>query len=119
MRDLAIRLVLWLCNRFDIALIDERRSEQMPDAIARAERWEAFAKESGGLYDMIEKQRREAFQAYADTAPDDVATKEHLAMQDRALRQLQARVASIVATGKIEANRKRQNAANVSLFKAA
>jgi hypothetical protein len=103
MRNLAIRLVLWLSARFEIVLIDEQRKFIGGDAVERGKRWEMFATEQGGLFDMIDKQRREAFEAFADTRPDQIAEKEYLAMQDRALRQLRARVDSIIASGKIAA----------------
>ena len=103
MRNLAIRLVLWLCARFDIVLIDEQRKFIGGDAVERGKRWEMFATEEGGLFDMIAKQRKDAFEAYADTRPDQVAEKEYLALQDRSLRQLKARVDSVIASGKIAA----------------
>lgn len=114
MRRLAVRLILWLSKRFDIVLINEQRIAMGGDQVARSQRWEAFAKEEGGLFDMIRAQREMAFEAYADTPPDDVATKEHLAMQDRALRQIEARVKSVIATGQIKAQQQRQEAVNQS-----
>lgn len=102
MRNLAIRLVLWLCRVFDIVPLDEARKHMGADKVQRAERWQVFATEAGGLFDMIEAQRVAAFEAYADAPPSDHDTKEHLAMQDRAWRQLRARVDNIIATGKIE-----------------
>lgn len=110
LRSIAIRLVLWLCARFDIVLIDEQRKFISSDAVEKGKRWEMFATEAGGLYDMIEKQRREAFEAFADTRPDQIEEKQYLAMQDRALRQLYARVQNVVATGKIEAKQREQQA---------
>ena len=58
MRNLAIRLVLWLCRVFNIALVNEARAMNGMDAIARGQQWEAFAREEGGLFDMIDEQRR-------------------------------------------------------------
>jgi hypothetical protein len=107
MRNLAIRLVLWLCARFDIVLIDEARRFAPPDAIARGQRWEAFYAEEGGIADMITQARREAFEAYSDCRPADVSEREYLAMSDRCWRQLDRRVRSVIETGQITA---KQNA---------
>lgn len=118
MRALVTRLVLWLCARYDIVPLDEQRTNMGGDEVARSQRWEAFAREEGGLFDMIEKQRREAFMAYADTPPDQQATKDHLAMQDRALRQVRTRVESVIATGKIKAQNEQQRAATPGSLRA-
>lgn len=114
LRNLAIRLVLWLCARFDIHLVDETRKRNGRDAIARGEHWQAFAVEDGGLFDMIAEQRRQAFEAYADTRPGDVAEREYLAMQDRCWRQIDARVKGIIQSGQIEADNRRKVAASIS-----
>ena len=116
MRNLAIRLVLWLCRVFDIALVDEARTINGMDAIARGQQWEAFAREEGGLFDMIDEQRRAAFEAYADCRPGDHAEKEYLAMQDRCLRQLKARIGSVIQAGVIEADSKRKAGIAVGTF---
>jgi hypothetical protein len=103
MRNLAIRLVLWLCARFDIVPLDETRRFVTPDAVARGQRWEAFYSEEGGLADMVAQARREAFEAYAECRPDAVSEKEYLAASDRCWRQLDARVRNVIATGKLAA----------------
>lgn len=105
MRTMAVNLVLWLCRVFDIVLIDEARKLASPDAIARGERWQAFYSEEGGLADMIAQARREAFEAYAECRPDDVAEKEYLAASDRCWRQLDRRIRSVIETGKLEARK--------------
>lgn len=110
MRNLAIRLVLWLCARFDIVLIDEQRKHIGGDAVERGKRWEMFATEVGGLFDMVEAQRRDTFEAFAETRPDQMEEKQYLAMQDRALRQLKARVQNVIASGKIEAKQRAHKA---------
>lgn len=102
LRNLAIHLVLWLCRVFAIVPLDEARRFMGQDKLVRSQRWEAFAVEQGGLYDMIETQRLAAFEAYAETPPNDQATRDHLAMQDRAWRQIRARVDNVIAAGKIE-----------------
>jgi len=103
MRNLAIRIVLWLCARYDIVLLDETRRPHGSSDRDRAIRWESFALEEGGLFDMVEQQRRALFEAYTDVKPSDIETKDNLAMQDRCWQQLRARVDSIIATGQIKA----------------
>ena len=117
MRNLVIRLVLWLCRVFDIALVNEARTMNGMDAVARGQQWEALAREEGGLFDMIEGMRRAAFEAYADCRPGDHAEKEYLAMQDRCLRQLKARIGAVIQAGVIEADSKRKAGAVVGTFK--
>lgn len=102
------KLTLWLAARCGLTLIDETRIAMGDDAKARADRWDAFAREEGGLYDMIDTLRREAFEAYAECAPDARAERDYIALSDRNLRRLKQRVQSIIATGKIEATRDAQ-----------
>lgn len=115
MRNLAIRLVLWLCDRFDISLIDEARLYANPEAIARGQRWEAFYREEGGLADMIQQARREAFEAYAECRPSDVAEKEYLAALDRCWRQLDRRVHSVIESGQLAAKQEQFKGAVVGM----
>lgn len=103
MRNLAIRLVLWLCARYNINLLDETRQPHGSDAVNRAIRWEAFAREDGGLYDMIERRRRALFEAYTDVKPSEIETKDNLAMQDRCWQQVKVEIESVIATGQIKA----------------
>ena len=63
MRNLALKLVLWLCRVFDIAVLEEARLKMEADAKARSARWEVFYREEGGLADMLDAIRREAFEA--------------------------------------------------------
>lgn len=102
MRKLATRLILWLCNRFDVWPMDEQRIFMGDDAKARSHRWEAFAKEQGGLFDMIEALRRETFEQAAEIPPHEVEQLQYAAMSDRNLRRLKQRVQSIIAQGKIQ-----------------
>lgn len=104
-RLLAIRLVLWLCARFNIVLLDEARKFASPDAVARGQRWEAFYHEEGGIADMIQQARREAFEAYGECRPDNVAEKDYLAASDRCWRQIDRRIRSVIETGKLEAKK--------------
>lgn len=102
MRSLAIRLVLWLCNRFGFWPIDEARIAMGGDKVTRGQRWEQFAKEEGGLFDMIEKLRRETFEQAAELPPEDVAKLQYFALSDRNLRRLKQEVVSVIAAGEIE-----------------
>lgn len=97
------KLILWLCHRFDAWPIEEARIEMGADKIARSQRWQAFANEAGGLFDMIEQQRREAFEAYSALPPSAHDDRVYLAMTDRNLRALKQRVVSVIAAGEIEA----------------
>ncbi len=97
------RILLWLCKRFNVHTIDYTRKDNGNDAIIRGQRWEEFAREEGGLFDMIDEARREAFEAYADTHPNETKVKDHLARQDRCWRQLQGRVEHVITTGHIKA----------------
>lgn len=111
MRNLLARLILWLARRLDINLIDEARIRMGPDKVARSQRWEAFANEDGGLFDMIEHERRVAFEAYSACPPDARAERDYLAMTDRNWRTLKQRIAGVIVEGKIEqrnADAKRQ-----------
>lgn len=111
--------MLFLSARYDINLVDETRRDNGSDAVARGERWEAFALENGGLFDMIEGQRRDAFEAFADLRPDDIAEKTYLAAQDRCWRQVRARIEGVIATGKMKRDAEAADAAVVSLRKSA
>ena len=62
------------------------------------------------------EQRRAAFEAYADCRPGDHAEREYLAMQDRCLRQLKARIGSVIQAGVIEADSKRKAGIAVGTF---
>ena len=105
MRNVAIRIVMWLCRRFDIVPLDEARRFVSPDAIIRGQRWESFYHEEGGLADMILQARREAFEAYSECRPDNVAEKEYLAASDRCWRQIDRRIRTVIETGKLEAKK--------------
>lgn len=111
------KLILWLVDRFDISLIDETRIPNGMEVKARAERWKAFALEQGGLFDMIEAQRRAEFEAFADLRPNQLNEKAYLAQQDRCWRQVRARVESIIMTGKVAADKEAQEASVIQLRK--
>ena len=105
-RSLAIRLVLWLCRVFDIVPLDEARRFASPDAIVRGQRWEAFYYEDGGLAEMIEAMRREAFEAAAELDPRDTDKIYYWATADRNLRRLEQKVRGVIVSGQIEAKRR-------------
>lgn len=102
MRNLIARLILWLCHRFDVWPMDETRYSMGDDAKARSERWEMFAREDGGLFDMIETLRRETFEQASEIPPHEVEKLQYAAMSDRNLRRLKQRVVGVIAAGKIE-----------------
>lgn len=106
MRDLAIRLILFLCQRFDVWPVEHKRLSMGVDKQARSQRWEQFAVEEGGLFDMIEALRRETFEQASDIPPEEVEKLQYAAMSDRNLRRLRQRVQSVIAVGKIEARNK-------------
>ena len=103
LRKLVLRLVMWLCARCDINPLDEARVNMGADKVARSQRWEAFANEEGGIFDMIEALRKESFEAYGELPPSAHDERVYLAMTDRNLRRLKQRVVSVITAGKIEA----------------
>lgn len=102
MRGLAIRLVLWLCRKYDIVPLDEARRFIGPDKVSRSERWEAFYVEEGGLADMIRSIRTEAFEAAAETPPGDIDTLHYWTTADRTARLLDQKVRGVIHAGKLE-----------------
>ena len=102
MRKIVIRVVLWLCSRYDIWPMDETRTPMSNDAKARSLRWQEFATEEGGLFDMIEALRRETFDQASEIPPHEVEKLQYAAMSDRNLRRLKQRVSGVIAAGKIE-----------------
>lgn len=115
MRSLAIRLVLWLCTRFDIMPLDEARRFQSPDAIVRGQRWEAFYHEDGGLADMIASLRKEAFEAAAELDPSDTDKIYYWATADRNLRRLEGKVRGVITNGQIAAKQAEARNASVGM----
>lgn len=98
------RLALWLCPELG-ETIDETRLKAGNDAVERGARWETFYREEGGLLDMLESERRDLFEAMASLDPSDIGKVYWLATADRIVRRLQARVETIVITGKLEADK--------------
>ena len=100
MRNLALRLILWLARRYGVVLLNEQRRHISPDAIVRAKRWEEFYNETGGLADMLAALRREAFEAAAELDPKDTDKIYYWATADRNLRRLDHKVLQVIASGK-------------------
>jgi len=105
MRNLALRLVLWLCNRYGIVLLDEQRLHNGGDAVERAIRWEMFYREQGGLADMLADIRREAFEHASELDPSETDKIYYWAMADRNVRKLETRIRAVIADGKIQERR--------------
>lgn len=112
------RLALWMCRVAGVQpTIEAARLMNGKDAIERGARWESFYREEGGLRDMLEAIRREAFEVAAELDPNDTDKIYYWAMADRNVRKLQNRIEAVVIAGKTEAARiketERMNAARV------
>jgi hypothetical protein len=105
-KALMIRLTLWLAGRLGIPLIDRTKVKATDDAIARATQWEIFYREEGGLADMLEEIRREAFEVAGELDPSETDKIYYWAMADRNVRKLQSRIEAVIQTGQIEVERK-------------
>lgn len=82
------------------------RIENGTDAIARGQRWEQFYAEAGGISDMIDKLRRQYFEASAALGVSDLDKRYEFALADRLARELDREVRTVVETGKLKANEK-------------
>lgn len=102
-------LILWLCKIADIR--PEIATERLlggTDAVERGQRWETFYRESGGLADMLQALRAEAFEAAAEAGVRDDQTRLAWLLQDRAYRRLQNKIEAVVISGKTELARREQ-----------
>ena len=117
MRKLATRLILWLCARYDVWPIDETRINMGIDKKARSQRWQAFAVEQGGLFDMLDKVRGDYLAKMGQVKPGDAKTLEALAIGARVAEGLRSEVRSVIAAGEIEA-RQEDRAAKFSVVPA-
>ena len=108
MRNLAVKLVMWLCDRYAINVVDEARFKLNEDQIAKANRWREFINEEGGLLDFIEALRRQGFEQAAETPVDETETLRYWAMSDRNLRRIKGMALSIVQSGELEEERDRK-----------
>lgn len=91
--------------------VEQTRISNGTDAVERGFRWEQFWREEGGMADMIAALRQEAFEAAQEAKANDDVTRHAWMLQDRAYRQLEARIQNVIATGKIEAAKREQVAA--------
>jgi hypothetical protein len=102
------RLALWLADYAGIRPeIAAERLKGGADAVERGQRWETFYREEGGLADMLEGLRREAFEAAQEAGAKDDQTRLAWMLQDRAYRRLQGRIENVVVTGKVELERRK------------
>lgn len=114
MRKLITCLILWLCARFDVHPVEEARINMGTDKKARSHRWEAFAREDGGLFDLLDRIRGEYLAKMGQVKPGDAKTLEALAIGARVAEALRAEVRNIIAAGEIEA-RNEDRAARLSV----
>ena len=103
LRKLIARIILWACNRFAIWPIDEERIDMGGDTKARSERWHEFARERGGLFDMLDTIKAEYLARMGQVSPGDAKTLETLAIGARVADRLRAEVVNVIAAGEIEA----------------
>lgn len=92
--------------------IDQTRLLNGSDAVERGQRWEQFYREQGGLLDMLEALRREAFEAAAELDPKDTDKIYYWATADRNIRRLQGRIENVIMSGRVEADRRNAIAAH-------
>jgi hypothetical protein len=79
------------------------RVQNGADAVARGQRWEAFATEEGGIYDMISALRRDYFEKVGQLSPGDVESLRALGMADRIAREIERKVQTVIETGRLRA----------------
>ena len=105
------RFAIWLCRIAGIPAtqsIDATRLLSGTDAVDRGQRWEALYREQGGLADMLDALRREAFEAAAEAGVRDDQTRLAWLLQDRAYRRLQNKIEAVVISGKSEVAKQAQ-----------
>lgn len=100
-RNIAIRIVLYLAHRFNIALVAEARVQNGTEAVARGQRWQAFYDEEDGLRDMFTSLRQDYFAKVGELSPGDTNSLKALAMADRICREVERKVQSVIETGKL------------------
>lgn len=103
------RFAAWLAEYAGVSpQIASERLKGGTDAVERGQRWEAFYREQGGLADMLESLRREAFEAAAEAGVRDDQTRLAWLLQDRAYRRLQNKIEAVVISGKAAIARQEQ-----------
>jgi len=80
------------------------RIQNGTDAVARGQRWEAFAVEEGGIYDMIAALRADYFAKVGQLSPSETDKLLALGMADKIAREIEGKVRTVIETGKIRAN---------------
>lgn len=117
MRNLVLRLVMWLCARYDINPVEEQRRLAPQDRVIRGQRWEEFYSEEGGLRDMIAGIRQNYFEQASALGHRDNDKLYEFAVADRQARELEREVLQIVASGRAMAERQahidREDAARI------
>jgi len=73
------------------------------DAVHRANRWNAFYQEEGGLHEVLQTLRQAYFDRAADLMPNDTSALLKLGMAAKIVDQIDAHVKHILVAGKIEA----------------
>ncbi|MGL5735995.1 MAG: hypothetical protein ACRCYS_14100, partial [Beijerinckiaceae bacterium] len=112
------RLALWLCRVAHIPATETIAAQRLKggtDAVERGQRWELFYREEGGLLDMLEGLRREAFEAAAELDPSDTDKIYYWATADRNIRRLQQKVEQVIVTGKVNVAETEQAERNARL----
>ena len=113
------RFATWLANYAGVTpSIDQTRLLNGSDAVERGQRWELFYREQGGLLDMLNGLRQEAFEAAAELDPKDTDKIYYWATADRNIRRLQARVEAVVMSGRVEVERRNAVSAQEAFTKA-
>lgn len=74
------------------------------DSIARGQRWEAFAEEEGGLYDMFARLKTDYFMKVGQLSPGDRDKLLALGMAHKIAGEIERQVQQVIETGKIAAN---------------
>lgn len=73
------------------------------DLVHRANRWQGFYLEDGGVKQVLDTIRKAYFDRAADLMPNDTSALLKLGMAGKIVDQIEAHVLHIVNTGKIEA----------------
>lgn len=73
------------------------------DPVLRAERWQAFYHEDGGLKDVLDTLRQAYFHRASDLMPSDTSALLKLGMASKIVDQVEAHVQAIISAGKVAA----------------
>lgn len=100
MRNLLLRFALWLLR------YSGEKVRPGGDVVERAQRWDMFYREEGGLADMIRSLRASYFEAASAVGHRDDDKIYEFAVADRMARELEREVQKIIVTGKAEMDRR-------------